>query len=146
MNQNETVAAVNYANAIDARIQANQPTYELWHRVLNGFAYIQVQAAIQVFYERYADPSNRPTVDAPVIRKIIHQETTRNEAKGRAIEPPRNTVKNPLSFRARNPELWDRLYRQGRDDYHEDLRSRGITPHTETCHECSRQTPRKAAA
>lgn len=125
MNQQEIVAAVNYANAIDARIQANQPTYELWHRVLHGFAYIQVQAAIQVFYERYADPASRPTVDAPVIRKIIHQETTRHEAKGRAIEPPKATVKNPNTYRARNPELWDRLFKQGAADRQADLKARG---------------------
>ncbi|RJU01995.1 hypothetical protein D6T65_05080 [Arthrobacter frigidicola] len=114
MNEQETGDVITYANAIDARVQANLPTRDLWHRVLSGFENIQCQAAIQVFYERYSDPANRPVIDAPTIRRIIIQETDRSEARGHAIEAKPREPRHPLSYRARNPERWDILYQQGR--------------------------------
>lgn len=110
----ETVQAVTYANAIDPRVQCNQPTFDVWHRTLQKFTYPQCQAAIQLFYERFADPGNRPVVDAPMVRRIISQETERAGAKGNALTAGPRPVANPLSYRQRNPEEWDRLYEEGR--------------------------------
>lgn len=126
MIEQEIVAAVTYANAIDPRVQSNQPTYELWHKVLHKHQYVEAQAAIQLFYERYTDPTQRPVVDPASIRRIIAQETTRAVAKQDAIEATPRTVTNPMSWRARNPEEWDRLFAKGAADRQADLRARGI--------------------
>lgn len=126
MIENEVIAAVNYANAIDPRVQSNQPTYELWHKVLAAYRYVEAQAAIQLFYERYADPTQRPVVDPASVRRIITQETTRAVAKHDALDATPRQVTNPMSWRARNPHEWDRLFKQGAADRQADLRHRGL--------------------
>lgn len=125
MTDEEIANAVNYANAIDPRIQSNIPTYELWARVLRQYSFAQVQLAVQIFYEHYSDPAKQPTITAPEIRKIINLQTDRNEARGRAIEATK-PVRTPDSYRQRNPEEWDRLFEQGRADRQADLRARGL--------------------
>lgn len=126
MIEQEIVAAVTYANAIDPRVQSNQPTYELWHKVLRNHAYVEVQAAIQLFYERYTDPTQRPVVDPASVRRIIAQETTRAAAKQTALTAAPRQARNPMSWRAKNPAEWDRLAAAGAERRREDLRARGV--------------------
>lgn len=126
MRQQDIVMAVNYANAIDPRVQSNQPTYEVWYRVLAKFDFTQAQAAIQLFYERYSDPSSRPVVDAASIRRIISQETTRAVAKSHALEAGPKKVGTAGSWRQRNPQEWDRLYALGAAERQADLDARGV--------------------
>lgn len=126
MNEKEIVAAVTYANAIDPRVQSNQPTYELWLRVLSRFRYVEVQAAIQLFYERYSDPSSRPVVDPSSIRRIIGQEVTRAAAHHDALEAKPREITNPMSWRSKNPDAWDRLMAEGAARRQADLKARGV--------------------
>jgi hypothetical protein len=84
-------------------------------------------------------------VDAATVRKIIQEETTRADAKQRALEPPKNKARDPHTFRGKDPARWDALVIQGRDDYRASLRARGIEPHAETCAHCKpRPTPTPA--
>lgn len=126
MRDKEIVMAVNYANAIDPRVQSNQPTYEVWYRVLAKFDFTQAQAAIQLFYERYSDASNRPVVDAASIRRIISQETTRAVAKSHALEAGPKKIGTIGSWRQRNPAEWDRLFALGAEQRQDELDARGV--------------------
>lgn len=139
MTPDEIQACIVYANGIDPRVQMTGPNKDLWGRVLGQKLYIEVTTAIQVYYERQPPSSrDRPPVDPVAIKKIIFDETARHEAvaTARAILPP--TIRNPNSYRASDPERWDAQVARGRDQYRADLRARGITPHTETCPDCSR--------
>lgn len=122
----EIQTCITLANGIDPRIQMNMPTRDLWLKVLHGREFAAIHAAIELYYERPAPPNrDRPTIDAPMIRKIIREETERAQAVQSAHKalPP---ARNPSSFRARNPEEWDRLMAKGRDDRRAELERRGI--------------------
>lgn len=126
MNPEELRAAITYANGIDPRIQMNVPTAELWGRTVGHKLAIEVKTAILVYYERYpANGRENPPISAAMVRKIISDEDARAQAMQsaqRALPP----VRNPNSWRERNPELWDRLMAKGRDDRRAELERRGI--------------------
>ncbi|WP_336715366.1 hypothetical protein [Arthrobacter sp. USHLN218] len=138
MTPEELRAAITYANGIDPRVQMTHPNAELWGRTVGHKEAAEVKAAILVYYERpHPSGRERPPVGAADIRKIIAEETERATAKNDAQKalPP---ARNPNSLRARDPERWDTLVAQGRDQYRAELRARGIEPHAETCVECTR--------
>lgn len=112
MTPEETQNILLLANAIDPRIQVNKPTFDLWSKVLHANTRNECEAAINLFYERYAEPTNRPTVDAPAIRRIIAHETERATAKTRALEPPRRNYTEP-QIRTRAIERHHTEYQQG---------------------------------
>ncbi|WP_394253663.1 hypothetical protein [Arthrobacter pityocampae] len=95
MNIDETKAILTLANALDPRVQVNKPTLDLWAKVLHGSPVAACHAAVSLFYERYAEPTNRPVVDAPMIRRIISHETERAAAVTQAIEPRKPVLTEP---------------------------------------------------
>ena len=136
MSPEDIRAAITFANGIDPRVQMTHPNAELWGHALSSKRADELRAAIIVYYERpHPSGRERPPVDPASIRKIIHDETERGTARSQAIEATK-PVRTPGTYRARNPEAWDRLVKQGRDDYRADLKARGITPHAETCATC----------
>ena len=112
MNIDETKAILIMANALDARVQVNKPTVELWAKVLHGNDYAPCHAAVNLFYERYAEPTNRPVVDAPMVRRIIAYETDRGAARTRAIETTAPVLTEP-KIRSRVLERYRAEYEQG---------------------------------
>jgi len=138
MTPEELRACITYANGIDPRVQMTGPNAQLWGRVVGSKSAAEVTAAIQVYYERpRLNGREHPTIDPASVKRIIADETNRmgaQESASKAIEwkSPSNT------FRARNPEEWDRLVRQGAENHKAQLRSRGLVPHYESCPTCSR--------
>jgi hypothetical protein len=128
MNADETRAAITWANQIDPLVQMNQPTLELWAKVLHGNTPAEVHAAITVYYERpYTGFGKRPPIEAPMIRRIVQQETERATAKASAVKAlPRGSADPTASWRDRNPDEWDQLVAKGREDRRKDLERRGI--------------------
>jgi hypothetical protein len=54
-----------------------------------------------------------PATPAAISKRAGYIKSSR-DAGQRAIDPPAQPVKHPLSWRARNPAEWDRLFEQGR--------------------------------
>lgn len=118
MTPEEVSACVAYANGIDPRVQMNTPSAQLWARVIGHRTAREVMAGIQVYYGRgRINGREHPPVDPTSIRRIINESYEREEARTRALEPPRNRVMSPESFRRRNPAEWDRLIEIGKQEF-----------------------------
>lgn len=133
MNLTDTAAYLTWLSQSDNRIQVTEPNVEIWG---NALATIPTATVKAVTLEHYR--VNEQIVPTPaIIRKAGVASTARELAKAAALEAA-PTSRTPGSFRASDPERWDRLVQQGRDQYRAELRSRGITPHAEGCPDCSR--------
>lgn len=133
MNLTDTAAYLTWLSQSDNRIQVTEPNVEIWG---NALATIPTATVKAVTLEHYR--VNEQIAPTPaIIRKAGIASAARDAAKVAAIQAaPR--IKNPNNYRARNPELWEQLVAEGRDKHRADLRSRGITPHAESCPDCSR--------
>lgn len=123
--QKKIVAAVALASSLDGRVQTNVPTRNLWFKVLCGYDYAELHAAIELYHERPAPDRGRPVIEAPMVRKIIQEERNRSQAKHdaqRALPPGRQAT----VFRSRDPDGWDALVKQGRDEQREQWRRLNI--------------------
>lgn len=127
MTPEELRACVTFANGIDPRVQMTAPNAQLWGRTVGHREAAEVVAAIQVYYERpRINGKEHPTIDPASVRRIINDEYEREVARKRALEPPKGKAPNPMSWRQRNPEEWDRLMRQGAEDRYNELTRSGI--------------------
>lgn len=133
MNLTDTAAYLTWLSQSDNRIQVTEPNVEIWG---NALATIPTATVKAVTLEHYR--VNEQIAPTPaIIRKAGIASAARDAAKVAALEAaPR--IRNPNNYRARNPELWEQLVAEGRDKHRADLRSRGITPHAESCPDCSR--------
>ena len=133
MNLTDTAAYLTWLSQSDNRIQVTEPNVEIWG---NALATIPTATVKAVTLEHYR--VNEQIVPTPaIIRKAGVASAAREAAKHSALEAA-PVMRNPTGYRASDPERWDRLVQQGRDQGRADLRSRGITPHAEGCPDCSR--------
>lgn len=101
---------LRWINEEDPRVQFNESAVEFWHYALRT---VDPAVAKQAVLEHVKQHENTPATPAAISKRSGYIKSSR-DAGQRAIEPPRNRVKHPLSWRARNPEEWDRLFEQGR--------------------------------
>lgn len=123
MNLEETVGIMTWVNQHDPRVQITKPSRDIWANALAPYSYDECMQAIMDHYRL----NDEETVTPAKIRK--RAELVRSQRTGRqsAIEAnPKQTSKHPMSWRARNPELWDQLMEQGADERRADLQARGI--------------------
>lgn len=133
MNLTDTAAYLTWLSQSDSRIQVTEPNVEIWG---NALATIPTPTVKAVTLEHYR--VNEQIAPTPaIIRKAGIAAAAREAAKHSALEAA-PTVRNPNSYRASDPERWDAQVARGREQYRADLRARGITPHTDTCPDCSR--------
>lgn len=129
MNEVEVAQAMTYANQIDPRLQTNDATVEVWW---TGLSTVPADAARWAIKKHYATSNangeGAAVVNPAIIRRLITAELQQRESKQRALEPPKGKVPHPISFRKRDPERWDALVEQGRQEHLADLQRRGITP------------------
>ena len=127
MNEVEVAQAMTYANQIDARLQTNDATVEVWWAGLQTVSADAARWAIKKHYaSSNANGEGAAVVNPAIIRRLITTELNRREQEQRALEPPKNKAPNPISFRKRDPERWDALVRQGAEDRYNELTRRGI--------------------
>ena len=111
MNLEETVAIITWVNQHDPRVQVNKGSRDMWAHSLAPYTYDECRQAILDHYRL----NDEETVTPSKIRK--RAENVRNQRAGfqSAIEAnPKQSSKHPSSWRARNPELWDQLFEEGR--------------------------------
>lgn len=131
MTEDEIKKAITYANQIDPRIQMNIPTLEIWTRVLHAQDPAAVHAAIGAYHERpHTGFGQRPVIEPSTIRRIISQETEREEARQSALEAESRLAiaegaKRERVRRSQTPE-YQRAMIQGAIDHLADLERRGI--------------------
>jgi hypothetical protein len=77
--------------------------------------------AKQAVLEHYKANESIAASPGAISKRAANIKASR-EAGQRAIDPPAQPVKHPLSWRARNPELWDQLFEEGRRQGNEERR------------------------
>ena len=123
MNLEETVALMTWVNQHDARVQLNGPSRDIWANALRPYSYDECMQAVLDHYRINDDESVTPAK----IRKRAELVRTQRTGRQSAIEAnPKQSSKHPMSWRARNPEEWDRLMEQGRQERLADLQARGL--------------------
>ena len=122
MNVNEARAFLTWANQHDPRVEPSPVNAEIWAHALGPYYPEQVKEATLRFFTQSTDK-----VTPAAVRTLVQSILTSEDAKRRALEPTAREVRDPRSYRARNPELWDQLFQQGKDEHAHDLRNRRIT-------------------
>lgn len=110
MDQRETIAMLTWINQVDPRVMLNQAAAETWAYALRS---VDQAVAKQAVLEHYKAHENIAATPGAISKRAGFIRTAR-EAGQRAIDPPRDRVRHPLSWRSRNPAEWDRLFEQGR--------------------------------
>ena len=110
MDMVQTSGLLVWINQFDPFVQTNDATVDIWSYSMAPISYEEAEEAVTQHYR--ANPGVKAEPGA-ILKRALQIRTSR-EAGQRAIEPPRNRVKHPLSWRARNPEEWDRLFEAGR--------------------------------
>ena len=110
LSRADVVTLVQNLAAMDGRVVITDMALSVWADNLEGKASVDVQTAVRNWLreERQGPPTPAG------IRKLSLGAEEARVAKSRAISPPGREVKNPMSFRARNPQEWDRLYELGK--------------------------------
>lgn len=112
MQVQEVVQMLRWVNEQDPRVQFNESAVEMWHYALRS---VDASVAKQAVLEHVKAHEAIPVSPAAISKRAGHIKSSRDAGqRAGAIEPPRNQVRHPLSWRARNPELWDQLFEEGR--------------------------------
>jgi len=123
MNLEEAVTLMTWVNQHDARVQITKASRDIWANALGPYTYDESRQAV---LDHYRLTDEDPVTPAKIRKRA---ELVRSQRTGRqsAIEAnPKQSSKHPLSWRARNPEEWDRLFELGRQERRDDLQRRGI--------------------
>lgn len=120
MKIEETISFLRWLCEHEYRIQYSDAAVEVWHYALRN---ADKAVAKQAVLEHYK--ANETVVASPggIAKRAGYIASAREAGQSAvAIEPPRNQVKHPLSWRKRNPELWDQLFEEGRRQGNEERR------------------------
>ena len=110
MDQKQTIAMLTWINQVDPRVMLNQAAAETWAYALRS---VEPAVAKQAVLEHYKAHESIAATPGAISKRAGNIRASR-EAGRRAVEPPRNRVRHPRSWRARNPELWDQFLEEGR--------------------------------
>lgn len=123
MNLEEAVTLMTWVNQHDARVQITKASRDIWANALEPYTYDESRQAV---LDHYRLTDEDPVTPAKIRKRA---ELVRSQRSGRqsAIEAnPKQSSKHPMSWRARNPEEWDRLFELGRQERRNDLQRRGV--------------------
>lgn len=118
MDHKQTIAMLTWINQVDPRVMLNQAAAETWAYSLRS---VEPAVAKQAVLEHYKANESIAASPGAISKRAANIKNSR-EAGQRAIDPPAQPVKHPLSWRARNPAEWDRLFEQGRRQGNEERR------------------------
>lgn len=112
MNLEETNAFLAWVNQHDPLVSNTMSSVDIWQAALYPYTIAEARQAI---LDHYRTNDNQPA-NPGTVRKRCGQLRNTAEAKQRAIESPAARVPtHPNGWRARNPERWDALFAQGRE-------------------------------
>lgn len=121
MDHKQTIAMLTWINQVDPRVMLNEANVEVWAYAMRN---IPGDVAKQSVLEHYKANDSIAASPGAISKRAANIKTSR-DAKQSAITalPP---ARDPNSWRSRNPEEWDRLFEQGRQERRADLMARGI--------------------
>ena len=134
MTPQEVNALLTYTATMDNLVSDSEATLDLWAYTLGGVELAQAQYVVRDYYARQ-QPNQRQPITPAYIRSKVAQESSRAAARRAALEskPVRSHEQNLSTWRARNPEEWDRLVVQGIHDQWEQWARRGETDQACRC-------------
>ena len=112
MNLTDTAKLIIWVNQFDPYVQANDAARDIWAHSMAPLKYHEAEEAIVQHYR--ANPGVKAEPGAILKRALQIRASREAGERALAIEAPARPVKHPLSWRARNPELWDQLFEEGR--------------------------------
>jgi len=118
MDHKQTIAMLTWVNQVDPRVMLNEANVDVWAYSMRS---VDPAVAKQAVLEHYKANESIAASPGAISKRAANIKASR-EAGQRAIEPPRSQVKHPMSWRARNPEEWDRLFGTGRQQANEERR------------------------
>lgn len=121
MNLEETNYFLGWLSQHDGRIANGVAAVEVWQASLMTATPAEAKQAV---LDHYRGNDSVPASPAGIRKRTLTIRTTA-EAQTRALTAAPGPVKHPNSWRSRNPEEWDRLYEQGRQDRQDELEARG---------------------
>jgi len=121
MDHKQTIAMLTWINQVDPRVMLNEANVDVWAYAMSN---VQPDIAKQAVLEHYKANENIAASPGAISKRAQNIKNSR-EANQAAIEPPAPPFKHPMSWRARNPQEWDRLMEQGRQERLADLKKRG---------------------
>ena len=121
MDHKQTIAMLTWINQVDPRVMLNEANVEVWAYAMSTVA---TDIAKQAVLEHYKANESIAASPGAISKRAANIKNSR-EAKQAALEPPAAPFKHPMSWRARNPEEWDRLMEKGRQERLADLKQRG---------------------
>ena len=124
MDHKQTIAMLTWINQVDPRVMLNEAAAETWAYAMRT---TPADVAKQAVLEHYKANENIAASPGAISKRSANIRTSR-EAGERAIAlEPSKPIAHPMSWRARNPEEWDRLMAVGAEERRRDLISRGRT-------------------
>lgn len=121
MDHKQTIAMLTWINQVDPRVMLNEASAETWAYAMRN---IPTDVAKQAVLEHYKAHESIAASPGAISKRAAHIKAS-DEAKQSAITATPDVVKNPMSWRARNPAEWDRLMEEGRLARQADLKARG---------------------
>ena len=121
MDHKQTIAMLTWINQVDPRVMLNEANVEVWAYAMG---HIPADVAKQAVLEHYKAHENIAASAGAISKRAANIKNSR-DAKQTALEPTPAPFKHPMSWRQRNPEEWDRLMEQGRQERIADLKARG---------------------
>lgn len=121
MDHKQTIAMLTWINQVDPRVMLNEAAAETWAYAMRT---VPADVAKQAVLEHYKAHESIAASPGAISKRAANIKTSR-DAKSRAITATPGGVRDPNSWRARNPAEWDRLKEAGRQARLADLRSRG---------------------
>lgn len=111
MEAAHVVKMLRWVNEVDPRVQFNESAVEFW---LFSLRTVDPAVAKQAVLEHYKQHEDIAATPAAIAKRAGYIKNSR-DAGQRAIEAnPKQSPRHPLGWRARNPELWDQLFEEGR--------------------------------
>ena len=129
MDLMETTRLVIWVNQFDPFVQANDAAADIWQHSMGPISYTEAEEAVVQHYRANPGQQAQP---GGILKRALNNRASR-EAGNRAIEAPKTRREIEAddgkllgSWKARNPEMWARLIREGAAERQRDLTSRGI--------------------
>jgi hypothetical protein len=124
----ETTRLIIWVNQFDPFVQANDAAADIWAGSMHPITYAEAEEAVVAHYR--ANPGQQATPGG-ILKRALNSRASK-DAGMRAIEVPQtrreleaSDGRTQRSWRQRNPEEWDRLMEQGRQERIADLKARG---------------------
>jgi hypothetical protein len=119
MDHKQTIAMLTWINQVDPRVMLNEASVETWAYAMRNAA---PDVAKQAVLEHYKANESIAASPGAISKRARNIATSREAGNRAAALEPAQPVKHPLSWRARNPEEWDRLFEEGRRQGNEERR------------------------